>query len=201
MPGCLGPHTALCPGDNIKQVRTLLPAYAVHPKKQPLQVRLPGGLGDKESRMGRGRWGSVPSPASKAWRSACRAEEALRLDECLSPGILGRPRSLGEGHLPKATQSLVVELGLQLAPFSAHSACLGLEDSDTPVVPQTENLSPGEGRESLRATQRFSGQNPGVLIPGLGGSCSMPPLALSALGPPVPCLKAHGLPHISPLFS
>ena len=41
---------------------------------------------------------------------------------CLSPGILGRPRSLGEGHLPKATQSLVVELGLQLAPFSAHSA-------------------------------------------------------------------------------
>lgn len=124
-------------------------AYTVHPKKQPLQVRLPGGLRDKESRMGRGRWGSVPSPASEAWRSTCRAEEALRLDECLSPGILGRPRSLGEGHLPTATQSLVVELGLPLAPFPAHSACLGLEeDSDTPVVPQTENLSPGEGRES-----------------------------------------------------
>ena len=42
---------------------------------------------------------------------------------------------------------------MQLAPFSAHSACLGLEDSDTPVVPQTENLSPGEGRESPRVTQ------------------------------------------------
>lgn len=73
---------------------------------------------------------------------------------------MGRPRSLGEGHLPKATQSLVVEPGLPLAPFSAHSACLGLEeDSDTSVVPQTENLSPGEGRESPRVTQCVSGRN------------------------------------------
>ena len=61
--------------------------------------------------------------------------------------------------MPKAIQSLVVELGLALAPFAACSACLGLEDSDSPVVPQTENLSPGGGRESPRVTQLVSGRN------------------------------------------
>lgn len=63
MPGCLGPHAALCPGDNIKQVRILLPSYAVHPKKQLLQVRLPEGLGGEGEQDGEGQVGVCAQPA------------------------------------------------------------------------------------------------------------------------------------------
>ena len=59
------PGPARCPvsGGQYKQVRILLPSYAVHPKKQPLQVRLSEGLGGEGEQDGEGQVGVCAQPA------------------------------------------------------------------------------------------------------------------------------------------
>lgn len=111
-PAALGPPTLPVSWGRYKTGQNPLACVRSSSPRGSAPGKAPWGLRE-ESSMGEG---SVLGPASEACRSACRAEEAIEADGW-------RPRSLGEGHLPKATQSLVVEPGLPLAPFSAHSAC------------------------------------------------------------------------------